>query len=443
MITSINNVSVEEISNPAFRQYASIYVDIYQDFMAQVKNSGIVVDADTHQQETQDLMERLSAKGAVIRNDGKSVVANAISPACEACQTGVGSVTFFISLRCHRSCFYCFNPNQEGYDYFLNPENKRDLIAELNQIKAQGLKVTNMALTGGEPLLYKEESVAFFEHAHELFPDAYLRLYTSGDHIDEDILTQLKAAHLDEIRFSIRLHDQEQGIRYTLDRIRLAKQYIPFVMVEMPIVPGEVERMKAVLKELDELGVFSINLLEFCYPYFSTEIFNERDYQIKKYPYRVLYNYWYAGGLPVSQSEQDCLQLVEYALDEGLSLGVHYCSLENKHTGQVYQANYGQAFQEMIYFSKKDYFLKTAKVFGEDVPAVKQKLLRTRGAKFNFNEEHQYLEFQVHKIKELAGMDVEVGISSSVMEQREDGIYLRELKVDLCHPDTFDFAIDV
>jgi hypothetical protein len=147
--------------------------------------------------------------------------------------------------------------------------------------------------------------------------------------------------------------------------------------------------------------------------------------------------------LPVSRSELDCLELLEYALDEELSMGIHYCSLENKHTGQVHQANQGNAYQGLIYYSEKDYFLKTAKVFGEDIPAVKQKLVRSRGAKFQENKEHDCLEFQVHKIKELQGMDVEVGISYSIMEEREDGTYLRELKVDLCHPDEFDFSKDV
>ena len=75
-------------------------------------------------------------------------------------------------------------------------------------------------------------------------------------------------------------------------------------------------------------------LLEFCYPYFNSEVFVERNFKVKKQPFRVLYNYWYAGGLPVSQSELDCLKLVEFALDEGLTMGVHYCSLENKQTAQ-------------------------------------------------------------------------------------------------------------
>ena len=443
MIVEINADTIGQIKNPAFRKYADMYVDIYNDFMSQVQASGIQIDPVSHKQEVRERTARLAEKGAVVRNAGKSIVVNQISTACEACQTGVGSSTFFVSLRCHRNCYYCFNPNQEGYEFFLNPENKRDLIAELDQVKAKGLKVSHLALTGGEPLLYKEEAVAFFQHAYELFPEAHTRLYTSGDHIKEDILQALKDAHLDEIRFSIRLHDQEQGIRYTLDRIKLAKDYIPAVMVEMPIVPGEVEAMKGVLKELDDIGLYSINLLEFCYPFNNMEVFNNLNYKVKKYPYRVLYNYWYAGGLPISQSELDCLELLEYALDEGLKMGVHYCSLENKHTGQVYQANHGQPYQEMIHFSEKDYFLKTAKAFGEDVPAVKKKLLHTKGAKFQYNEEHDYLEFQVRKIPVLAGLDVQIGISSNVMETRQDGTYLRELQVDLCRPEDFDFSEDV
>ena len=44
-------------------------------------------------------------------------------------------------------------------------------------------------------------------------------------------------------------------------------------------------------------------------------------------PFPVLYDYGYAGGLPLAGSELLCLELLEYALDEGLSLGVHYLSL--------------------------------------------------------------------------------------------------------------------
>ena len=70
-------------------------------------------------------------------------------------------------------------------------------------------------------------------------------------------------------------------------------------------------------------------------------------------------------------SETICLDLLEFALQKGLKLGVHYCSLENKHTGQIYQQNNGYKLPKHTYFSRKDYFIKTAKVFGEDIPSSK------------------------------------------------------------------------
>ena len=42
-----------------------------------------------------------------------------ISPACKACRTGERTATFFVSLKCARSCYFCFNPNQEDYEHYL------------------------------------------------------------------------------------------------------------------------------------------------------------------------------------------------------------------------------------------------------------------------------------------------------------------------------------
>ena len=83
----------------------------------------------------------------------------------------------------------------------------------------------------------------------------------------------LQEAGLNEIRFSIRMHDSEQSRRHIYERIALAKRYIPQVMVEMPVLPGTLETMKDILLELDRLDIHSVNLLEFCYPYFNAEAF--------------------------------------------------------------------------------------------------------------------------------------------------------------------------
>ena len=253
----------------------------------------------------------------------------------------------------------------------------------------------------------------------------------------------MKTAGLDEIRFSIRIQDLEKGQWHTFDKIELAKAYIPYVMVEMPVLPDTLEIMKDVLVRLNDLQIFSINLLEFCFPFINTDIFNQKGYSIKNKPYKVLYNYWYAGGLPVSKSELVCLELIEFAIDEKLKIGVHYCSLENKHTGQIHQQNRDQGLSKRAYFSENDYFIKTAKVFGLDIPHVLRVFKKIGYDEYVENMDHDYLEFHVNLINSLRDLPIEVGISTNVNEVRENGNVLRELQIDLTYPDLFDMSTDV
>ena len=435
MIIDITNETHGQIKNPRLADYAAIYLRIFDDFMNQVTASGIEIDTQDVSQEAAAGVARLRQKGAILRNTDRSIYVNTISPACVACQKGVGSATFFTSLQCHRDCYYCFNPNQVEYAYFQ--QNKRDPAQELAQIRAAGKRVDYLALTGGEPLLHKAEATAFFQTATDTFPQAHTRLYTTGDHANEATLQQLQEAGLEEIRFSIRMHDLAQGHRLTFERIALAKQYIPTVMVEMPILPGTLEEMKAVLLELERLQIHSINLLEFCYPFANPQAFNQRGFKVKKRPFQFLYNYWYAGGVPISESELVCLALMEFSLDQKLTIGVHYCSLENKLTGQNYQQNYGRTLPKTAYFSDRDYLLKSAKVFGQDIPKVLNVFNRSGYRDYQRNREHRYLEFHVDQIKNLSNLEIEIGISTSTLEMRQNELVVRELKVDLAHPQLF------
>jgi uncharacterized protein len=440
MILDVTKSTLNEIKNPALRDYANIYVQIYDDFMEQVQAMGLQIEAEDSSTVVAQKIGELRKKGAVIRNNDKSIYVNRISPSCVACQTGIGSTTFFISLKCHRDCFYCFNPNQENYEYYC--EHTRDTVAELDEMRQTSPRMGHLALTGGEPLLYKNETYRFFDHARELYPNARTRLYTSGDHIDRTTLEALQKSGLKEIRFSIRMHDLAKGHRHTFDNIALAREYIPSVMVEMPILPETLGEMKDVLIELDRLGIFGINLLELCFPLNNPEVYREKGYKIKSRPFRVLYDYWYAGGLPVAGSEMVCLDLIDFALSAGLKVGVHYCSLENKHTGQVYQQN-NRSLLKRMHVSPKDYFIKTAKVFGENVSQVRVALDKVGYRDYAISEEHKSLEFHVSQIASLKKMEIEVGISTSVIETRENEPVLRELKVDVTTPQTFRLSKDI
>jgi pyruvate formate-lyase activating enzyme-like uncharacterized protein len=441
MIVDLNRTSISEVYNPSLSKYASRYLDIQDQFLSQIETTGIEIEQDNHDEEIKASIQRLKQKGAILRNDNKSIYINRISSACIACREGVGSATFFISLQCNRDCYFCFNPNQEDYEYFTH--HKRNLIEELDQIRILGQDIHHLALTGGEPLLHMQEAIDFFRHAKENFPDVHSRLYTCGDFIDDESLRALKETGLDEIRFSIRLHDRMENQQATLDRIALAMDYLPSVMVEMPILPDSFDRMKEILIELDRIGISSINLLEFCFPYRNARTFRNKGYQIKNPPYRVLYNYWYAGGLPIAGSELVCLQLMEFAIDEGLEIGVHYCSLENKHTGQIYQQNYGKSVSGRYHFSEKDFFFKSAKVFGEDIPKVLERFGQNHHHSTFMDTDLDYLEFHPSKIDMLKDLDVEVGLCYFVLETREQDEVMRELKVDLIYPEQFDFENDV
>lgn len=438
MLSTVTADTLSLIKNPLFIQYARIYLDIYENFLQQVQADGMAI-AEYQPQAAKKTLEKLCAKGAIARNNGKSLVLNWLSPACEACKKGTNSLTFYLSLMCHRKCYYCFNPNQENYEFYT--KNKKDCRAELEQVYKKGRKLSYLALTGGEPLLHKKETIEFFHFARRRFRKAHTRLYTSGDLLDQETLQELNAAGLNEIRFSIKLEDEAKIRQQIYEQISRAKQYIPDVMVEMPVIPGTLPEMKALLLDLERLEISGINLLEFCYPFYNVQEFQKRAFQIKNPPYETLYNYWYAGGLPVAQSEAACLELLDFALDQGLKIGVHYCSLENKHTGQVFQQNSSATFSALTYFSSQDFFLKTAKVFGEDIAKVLKVFKQKKITSFRINQEHQFLEFHVREIKNLKGLNVEIAISSQIIEAREDGQYLRELKVELTYPESFDLKM--
>ena len=128
--------------------------------------------------------------------------------------------------------------------------------------------------------------------------------------------------------------------------------------------------MRSLLRALDAQGVDGINLLEFCYPLHRWDEFARRGFTIKNPPFEVLYEYEYAGALPVAGSDEACLGLLEYALDEGLGLGVHYCSLANKNIDQVLQVNRRYPLDDRLCQLEGDGFYHVAKVFDQDVAAV-------------------------------------------------------------------------
>ena len=412
----------------------TLYQEIERDYLSHIEKQGIqLASKPTDEAAKKMFIDNLAQRGALVRNGGASIVINELSSACVACTGGRGSRTFILSLMCDRDCFFCFNPNQSNYQ--KKRKSLNDWKAELDDFGKRGIEMTHLALTGGEPLLHKEEMLDFFALARKRYPKAHTRLYTTGDRLDADTFKALAETKLTEIRFSIKMDDPPDIIAQTLRHIEQAIEWIPQVMVEMPVIPGTQKEMQELLEKLNELDVFGINLLEFCFPKHNWEEFEKRGFAIKNPPFPVLYDYRYAGGLPVAGSEELALELMAYALDNNMTLGIHYCSLENKHRDEIYQLNvpYKDAF-EYYELDPEDFFLKSIISFDEDGAMLRPHLIKN-GIAFFEDAEDNAIQFkpenlsQVKKLIEAEGKTPTLYCSYNIVMLRDNDVLLRELKL--------------
>ncbi|WP_088138950.1 radical SAM protein [Achromobacter xylosoxidans] len=430
--------NIEDIRNPEFRFYARRYADIESRVIDTIESYGIEFDRDDGVAAAQCLALKaaLAAKGAVISNSGHSVHVNWLSPACVACRTGEGSYTTFASLKCHRDCYFCFNPNQEHYKFYQ--DHIRNLRRDAAAICESETPLKYVAVTGGEPLMHKAETVSFFGEIHRRCPSTHTRLYTTGDHFGRSTAVELQQSGLKEIRFSIKIDDPPDRQRRTLDRIALAKEYIPAVMVEMPVEPGSLLAMEHLFDEFERIGLDGINLLELCFPLTNAPAFRARGLLLKYPPYEVFYNYWYAGGLAIAGSEELCLTLMLRALEKRQRFGMHYCSLANKHTGQVFQQNENAEAGPLMHRSQRDFFFKSAKIFGAGAVRVTRNILQKEGWPFRMDDQQSSIEFDPKAICALRNPDQEVCVAYFVAEEDETGqSVLVEVKLHRTTPGTF------
>lgn len=420
---------------PTLRAWLAEYDAISAEYRKGFEAQGIVFEPyNEHMYATEQVLERLRNKGALFRNGRASISINWLSSACRACSEQAGSKTFYLSLKCNKNCYFCFNPNQIGYGSHL--KDTEEWKAEVDAFKQEADTVTHIGLTGGEPLLHPQETLEFLRYVQNGCPGVHTRMYTAGDPLDIPLMEKLAAAGLSEIRFSIKLDDGKKAVESTLAKIALAREYFVDVLVEMPVIPGTEAMMQNLLCHLDKIGIRGINLLEFCFPLNRWQEFEKRGFRVKNPPFAILYNYGYAGGLPVAASELGCLELVEFALDEGLSLGVHYCSLDNKNRYQIFQQNTTAYLNPLLYEqSDSDFFYRVAKVFDEDVGVVKEILEAHGVTDFSFEEQGLCLAFHPQYLTLLKGHEVIASLSCNVVEGEGRERCVRELALNIIDRD--------
>lgn len=376
------------------------------------------------------------ACGCHCENGGFSLWRNWLSPACKACRTGERTGSLFIDLNCTKDCYFCFNANQSHYEHFRS--HKRNIELELEQAHAAGARYDCLAVTGGEPLLHKEKVTSFVRRAKELYPRAHVRLYTNGDLVDAQVVSALAKSGLDEIRFSVKPADFDSMQENAFAAMELAVAAIPDVVIEMPVLPGSLEDMKALMKRADAIGVRCINLLEFGFPLCRADEFAKRGFELRRRPYKYSYDYWYSGGVPIAGSESVALTLLEFASAENLAMGVHYCSVDNRNSAQICSQNrpfsVDSELRESLPWMEldEDHFLKCAKAFGDDALRLREWASASCVAHY-FDEEVPSTAIATSAVDDAfaALPDLQLGESAYVIESRDDAgpIRIREIAV--------------
>ncbi len=440
MVYSITKENIDNIKNQALKTDAIKYVEIYDTFLEYVKESGANISSKDYTKKEQELLKILDENGAKICNYGKSVVINDISPSCIHCHTGLGSATYILTLKCNRDCFFCTNKNQADYEAGIH--KTYDIISEFKTHVAYYKKMKSVAITGGEPLLYPEKCIEFIKEVKKTDKNIQTRIYTNGDLVAEEILLSLQKAGLDEIRFGIKPNDNGIVSEESLDKLSLSTKYIKRTMVEMPLILNKVEEMKKLMLTFDKMGIFGINILEFLYPYIHPEEYRNKGYEIVKRPYKILYQYTYAGGVPIAKSSVECLEVMLFCLKNNVKMGVHYCSLENKLTSQLYQNNHRIKMSEIEYFSEKDFFLKTVKGYGEDVHIIKNILDENKVNHYMYDTSNKIIEFSPKYVSLLKDYDMELGLTYLAVDYDEEygKKVLREYQIDKIEPKTFELS---
>lgn len=401
---------------------------IEKDYVDALVDKGLTfAPRNSHIARVSQLRQELAKRQATFRNAGASISCGWLSKACVEC-TGVnGSETFSTTFKCHRNCYFCFNFNLADYDKYVQcgcPWEQELAAAH----EATGGKLAVIGLTGGEPLLNLDDSIAFLKRAGELFPNAHKRMYTSGDLLTPDGAKRLAQAGLDEIRFSVKQDDPCQLRETVLDNMKMAASYIKDVVVEMPIVPDTKEVMKDWMRRFAQNGIKGMNLLEFCFPFHSWEEFDKRGFTLKNPPFDEMFDYGYSGGLAVAGSEELALELMVWALDEGLGFGLHYCSLENKHRSEIRQMNEPARNVHPIFeFDESDFFVKTAKVFGAQRDAARQILLDAQVQDVVEDDDDDTIAFAPRYASLFEETDINPMIAFNVLDRDEQGRFLREV----------------
>ncbi len=272
-------------------------------------------DARRFDRERREVLDALSPRALFAFNRTKPYTRR-LSPGCRLCGEGSWSCLFINNI-CNARCFYCPSEQQTVDEPGTNTLTFRHPEDYVDYLEYFGF--TGASISGGEPFMTFEKTLSFAAAIKRHFQDRiYLWLYTNGILATPDRLAQLRDAGLDEIRFNIGAAD------FSLEHVQRAVSVIPHVTIEIPAVPERLDLLTRLIPEMRERGVDFLNLHQIRCTAFNHSRLASRGYTFVHGPFT-----------GVAESELAALKLLQHTAEEGIDLGVNYCSLIYRHRFQA------------------------------------------------------------------------------------------------------------
>lgn len=232
---------------------------------------------------------------------------------CKPCLEGRGS-NVCVTTRCTRDCFFCFNPQPRADAMSIHGRSVSSNAEAGDLLKS--LAVRSVGLSGGEPLLALNRTLSLLQtFRDELGPEARLDLYTNGDLLTPTIARVLKKSGLDGARINLVANG------FDLKPVLAAFSAGLSAEIEIPVIPRQARRLKALILELDAMGVSHLILHELF-------VCGQNSEKMRRLGYSA------APGsedsrlswAPVAGSFETALGLLLFAQAHAKKLSVYFCS---------------------------------------------------------------------------------------------------------------------
>ena len=247
----------------------------------------------------------------ITRLETGSVLYGKLPKGCELCQRGLKSVIFVTGL-CPASCFYCPISLDRRKDVTFINERK---ISNIKEILVEVIRSASLgvSLTGGDPLARPDKTLRIINLLKNYFGAKFhIHLYTSGINLSLRILKKLENAGLDEIR----IHPTTEYVFKKLPV--LVKDTSINLGIEIPMLPGTVNKTFNNIKFFEKIGVKFVNLNELEFSETNAVALLERGYTMNE-------NY-----ISVRNSKEDAIDVIKLAAKEQLEISIHFCPIEVK-----------------------------------------------------------------------------------------------------------------